>query len=514
MVKNKVKTTATNLFFNYSSLAFTITTGVFLVPFYLKYIPIDLYGAWLVSGSILAIMGLVDGGLNLVFSQRLAAAAGKNHWELFNITVFSGVVCISFVAFLMILVSLCIFPFIPQITNYRGSDIPALELSFILALFSSILSIVHLYLGSIAHAWQETFYYGLSMTVSSLVGLLVTILLLFSDFGLLAIPSGLLAKGLVAVSIVAFDVMKEWRRNDIGIMCFDKENLLDLVRSTVPVFVSRSGGLFISNFQVILLSNVFSPLIVANYSFTSKIFEASKLVLSPIGSSMFSGLAQSASQRTEKSLFDLLKKMFLIVGSTSLIIGFTAFLVNKQFVGLWLSSDKYLGDTLNLLLLISFLLSAKVQISSLILTATGVIGKTAVAGLVESLIKVIFLTLFVKNLGYLALPIIEIVTVTFVSLFTLMSLLKRRLNLDWISSFDLLFSEYKNMFCVMGAAIVFYLFQIQVANWMDLSFFISAIVIVFCVLSVLVNCEFRMFVYKLLRMTVGTLSEKAGRLKV
>jgi O-antigen/teichoic acid export membrane protein len=510
-MKAKTHTAIVNIVFNYSNLAFTITTGVFLVPFYIKYISIDLYGAWLVSGSILAIIGLADGGLNLVFSQRLAAAVGKNSWKLFNITVFSGLICISLVTILMILVGLCICPLIPEFTNYKGNDGPVLELSFILALFSSILSIIHLYLGSIVHAWQETFYYGLSMTISSFVGVLVTVLLLLFDFGLLAIPFGLLAKALVAVVIVVVVVVKEWRRKHIGVMCFNKDNLVDLIRSTVPVFVSRSGGLFINNFQIILLSNVFSPLVVANYSFTSKVFEASRLLLSPLGSSMFSGLAQYATEKTEKILFDLLKKIFLFVGSLSLIIGFAAFSVNEQFVALWLGPDKYLGDTLSLLLLISFLLSAKVQIASLVLTATGVIGKTAVAGLLESVIKVILLSLFIKDLGYLALPIIEIVSVTSVGLVVLVSLLKRRLSLDWISSFALVFGEYRNLFCIVGVTTILYFLQIQISDWMDLSVFMTAILVVFFLVSFFVNGDFRTFVYKMFRLVFGSLYERVGR---
>ena len=65
-MRTRTKTTQWNLFFQYTSIVLTVIWSIVLVPLYLKFIPLDIYGAWLATGNIVAWLSIMDPGLSAV----------------------------------------------------------------------------------------------------------------------------------------------------------------------------------------------------------------------------------------------------------------------------------------------------------------------------------------------------------------------------------------------------------------------------------------------------------------
>src|SRR4051794_23178269 len=74
---------AGNLLFNYAGLVLSVTKNIALVPLYLRHFDLSTYGAWLATGNVLGMLGLVDGGFGIVLSQRLASLWGAGDRERF-----------------------------------------------------------------------------------------------------------------------------------------------------------------------------------------------------------------------------------------------------------------------------------------------------------------------------------------------------------------------------------------------------------------------------------------------
>ena len=77
MVTSRRRTTQWELFFQYLTIPLGMVSGIVLVPMYLKYIPQDVYGAWLATGNVLAWLTISDPGLSGVLRQRIAASYGR-----------------------------------------------------------------------------------------------------------------------------------------------------------------------------------------------------------------------------------------------------------------------------------------------------------------------------------------------------------------------------------------------------------------------------------------------------
>lgn len=69
---SKTKSSIINLLFNYANVSFVIINGLILVPLYLTYFSVGTYGSYLSSGNIVGMLGLLEGGMSYVLTQRLS----------------------------------------------------------------------------------------------------------------------------------------------------------------------------------------------------------------------------------------------------------------------------------------------------------------------------------------------------------------------------------------------------------------------------------------------------------
>jgi len=51
-----------------------IITGIFMVPLYLKFIDLNIYGYWIAISGIISFLSLVDPGIGTVVQQKISEA--------------------------------------------------------------------------------------------------------------------------------------------------------------------------------------------------------------------------------------------------------------------------------------------------------------------------------------------------------------------------------------------------------------------------------------------------------
>jgi len=106
IVRTPRRTTKWNLFFHYVSIALALVSGVVLVPLYLRFIPLYLYGAWLATGNILAWLTVIDPGLSTVLQQRAGMAYGRRDVAELGSLLTGGVLLSGAIALLVLIAGL------------------------------------------------------------------------------------------------------------------------------------------------------------------------------------------------------------------------------------------------------------------------------------------------------------------------------------------------------------------------------------------------------------------------
>ena len=73
-----------NYFFNSINAIIVIINGVVMVPVYFHYMSVSTYGAWLATGNMVAMLGLLESGFSSVITQKMAAAIGSGDKERYG----------------------------------------------------------------------------------------------------------------------------------------------------------------------------------------------------------------------------------------------------------------------------------------------------------------------------------------------------------------------------------------------------------------------------------------------
>ena len=62
-------------------MALSLGASLFTVPVNIAHIPLDVYGAWLASGNILAWATMIDPGFGLLTQQQVATTYGSGNLD-------------------------------------------------------------------------------------------------------------------------------------------------------------------------------------------------------------------------------------------------------------------------------------------------------------------------------------------------------------------------------------------------------------------------------------------------
>ena len=63
-----------NFLYGSTNSIIMIINGIILVPIYFKFMSVSTYGAWLATGNVVAMLGLVESGFSSVITQKMSVA--------------------------------------------------------------------------------------------------------------------------------------------------------------------------------------------------------------------------------------------------------------------------------------------------------------------------------------------------------------------------------------------------------------------------------------------------------
>ena len=73
-----------NYLFNSINSVIVIINGIVMVPIYFHYMSVSTYGAWLATGNVVAMLGLLESGFASVITQKLSTAIAQKDEEKFR----------------------------------------------------------------------------------------------------------------------------------------------------------------------------------------------------------------------------------------------------------------------------------------------------------------------------------------------------------------------------------------------------------------------------------------------
>lgn len=402
-MRSRTQTTVWNLFFHYSSIALMILSGLILVPFYLKFIPLGDYGAWLATGNILVWITAVDPGLSTVLQQRVGFAYGrKDNAEIGRIVV-SGVSLALAFSLLPLLFGWAFADNIPGwLKLSAGVDGATLTRAFTLAILGTSLAILSYSVTAVNQGLLSSVGIGLIYVVVHAFDIILTIILLHRGWGLMAMAFSFVVRG--AGLLIGNSVYLSLRlaRGKIP-LSFSSSGLADISKVLSFTFFARSGALIAGNMESFLVARFIGASYVPALALTKKSLDISRtfierppLAFMPAISHLF------GAGELDKVRANLLRLCTILLWTAGLIVG-GIFVFNKRFVGLWVGEKYFAGFWINLVLCLNFLLVAMNSALSNLALSLGDIKVNSFVAFLQSVVYIALAVLLARAYGMIGI---------------------------------------------------------------------------------------------------------------
>ncbi|MDD2635458.1 MAG: oligosaccharide flippase family protein [Bacteroidales bacterium] len=394
---------------NYSVMIIDIIQGLLFVPLYLNFIGERLYGLWLGTGGILAVLAFLDMGMATLTSQRVSREYSKRNYEGISKYFFGGLlVNTAFMSVLFlagILLSYWLGVFLP---NTSVSENIIFRQAFQIALIALILSLINSTIDNTLNALQKPLMGKIFMLTGAFVGVLFVYFMLIGNQPLLAIPIGLLIRSLISFvpNLVYLSLL--FYKNNIPFINYDKETIKDYLKLTPNLMLSKFGTSLVGNIEPTLINIFISPEVAVFYSVTKKAGGLIKTLLDRIGGVIYTSMVHLYNDKSKFNSYFI--KILNYITYLTILLFSIYILLNRSFVTLWVGEENYLGDFMTILIAGSLFFNFTSNFLSYILSTTGDIKFSSNTVFYESIMKVVLLFLLLKYFGVYGLPFALIVS--------------------------------------------------------------------------------------------------------
>lgn len=493
---SKTKAAILNLFFNYANASFAIINGLVLVPLYLTYFSVGTYGSYLSSGNIVGMLGLLEGGMSFVLTQKLSGCYAKKDFNEFSKILGSGLFISLSIFVLLVSIGLILFPFISDWVKAEPNEYKNIQYAFLFSAIGAGLNILFHNLSSVFQALLKVSVSGAANLVSIVIGIATTLLGLKLGLGVIAIALGVLTKGLVGVLILIVAMVNVFKKENLPGITVDKSNSKVLVKSVLPMFGGGVAKSLVTNSQLIIITNFINPTASAVFFITGRIYQVCDSFLAPVGSSIFSSISQIVGEGDKEIIKKNIVKIFFIFNVFSVFILSLSFIFNSSFVLLLLGADKYGGDMLSLCLCVNMLFYTRFNFLSVNLYALGVFGKTVMYDVLGVVLRLIIIFSLIKYIGYIALPIAEFLSTTILLGYFLNKLMVNKIELRGKEILDFVFSGSTLLLIVFAVSFVWIYFLPHINSWLMFVFFSVLIALSNCGLILIFSNEAKKLAFK------------------
>jgi O-antigen/teichoic acid export membrane protein len=407
-------TTINNLVFYNVAVIISFINGIVIVPIYLKFIDIDLLGAWLATGSILVWLSIIDPGIGTVLQQRVAFSYGNSNIKNLSYTISSGIIISLVVSLIVLLVGLIISDYIPSILDISPNEIDTNELilAFKLAILGSFFTLFSYSFVNINRGLQDSTINHIVISSSQILSIIINIFLLFKGYGLVSIGYAQLVRGFGALAGNSIYLFVRIYKYKIPII-FDFKYFLSFSKIFTYTFISKTASTVANNIDLILIARYINPETVTMFEITRRPLKILNSFVSRPALAFLPTISHLAGNQNLGKLKPITQRFFFLFLFLvyPLIFGFIIF--NKSLIPLWVGDDIYIGNMLNSLICLSFLIiSFNYSISSFTFALGNIKGNSLIETF-RSGLYIILLYIGAKHFGLVGVVLATIIAFVF-----------------------------------------------------------------------------------------------------
>lgn len=466
-----------------------MASGILLVPLYLRFIGVDLYGAWLATTNVLMWMTAIDPGLSAVLQQRTGFAYGSRDKDGLRELLAGGLSLAAGFAVVPLILGLVAVNYLSVWLNLPPQiDMSLLTTAFLMAVIGSCFSMFSYSVTAINQGLQSSLGIGSIYVVVHSLDIIVTVILLYLNFGILAIAFSFIFRG-VGLLMGNFAYLV-WRLKYEGIgfgLTFKK--VPSLFKLLTVTFLARASGVFALNMDSFIVARYLGVETVPILALTRKSIDLSRAFLERPALAFMPAVSHAiGSGETAKAKQVLLRLIKILLWSLGAAMG--GFIVfNDDFVRLWVGAEFFAGHEINAMLCVLLVFTVLSNSLSSLCFALGNIKGNSIALLLQSLLFIALIFLGGKYYGLVGIVIGPIISLISVSAWYYPRSFSKLLGLARTDHHGFAGESLRTIVAVIGLIFVFK--KLQPTGWLEFISYTSLYIFANLAVLLLISSAFR-----------------------
>ncbi len=473
----------------YVNIFVGILNGLVIIPLYLKYIDLGLYGAWLATGNILMWLTIIDPGVGDVLSQKVAESYAKNNRDEIGKQLASSMILSSVIVLIALSGGISLMFFIDNIVNVSPSiDIIILKKAFFYGTIGTSVTLFGYFLGGAIIGLQRSKEQGLMGSIRGIISFILKPIFLIMGFGLLAVPYSIVIGSVIYLILANFVFLQIIQKEKIKLI-LDYKYFLSYSKIFIYTFSSKMFSTLKNNVDLILISRFVNLEMVAVYELTRRPMKILYGFTSRPTAALIAAFANLKGEGNKAKLQDITEKIsFLsLAGLIFITSGFIAF--NKDLISVWVGPDLFIGQTFNLILALFFMFKTFTYILANLTYSLGNIKGNSLVEISGNSIALILLFVLGYFFGIWGIILSPFAVVVFVEL---VYFPKKLSELIGVSKNIIYSIGFTNIIILMiGAICSMFFYYLSIKNWGQLVLYSSLFMVVFLISSFSFSGKFR-----------------------
>jgi len=269
-----------------------------------------------------------------------------------------------------------------------------------------------------AHTWVHA--------AASVAGIGTNLVLILRGWGLLAIPIGMVVRGVVYLVPLSMILWLWCHRNLPRSPYFHRSELRNLLKLSGFTFLGRAASVLTSQMDGFLVAHFLTPASVVTLSMTSRALDPVAMAATRVGPALASGMANLAGEGDQDKLTYVVRRAGKLVLWLAAIGTGSVIALNAVFVSVWVGPQHYGGRMLTITLSAAMLANTVVGFMGSTLFSVGKIRETSIVAVVQAITNVCLQLILLKVLGLRGLPTATFVGVCAVSGIIYFGLMRKR----------------------------------------------------------------------------------------
>ena len=474
-----------NYLFNSVNAVIMIVNGIILVPIYFHYMSVSTYGAWLATGNVVAMLGLIESGFASVITQKMSVSIVNNDDVQFRKQVGANIITAILFASVILALGLAISPFVADWVNVDASDRGSIRIAYIVALVASCISLMVSLFGAFPQVWQDTKTVGIINTVSNLIAIASLVLFLLFGFGVVSIALSYLVRASLNLLFQGSWIIRNWHQKGLSNPLYDFSSVKELFKACIYPFLSKLSGVFMGHSQSFIIAHFMNPALAAVYDITTKVCTIACTFVSQTNGSFFALFSLTMATKDKDRINDVFKKTSTFFFVTLLAVGLYSVCFTEPIIRYWVGLDKYGGTLLLVIAVFAKIVSQIRSYLNNIIYTGGLINKSAKLDILCMVVYLLILFVIIKYTQVYAIP-----TATALSCLIFMIWYLRIINKDLHIDVNAIIKiAFMSFFVIAPFLFVHFVLHLDYNNILLYGLYFIIFSVVYCVVVYFINKE-------------------------